>query len=298
VLTLLAVFAVVYVGGCYVLARRYVSPAREVAAMPAEWSAVSIENGDFDVPAWTTPGIANGKPAGQVVFVLVHGYGGNRGGWIEAGQALKDLGAEVVIPEMPAHGESPDPQCGFGVKEARCVVEVARWAKSRVQNATIVAVGVSMGGAACWLASELDPGAFDAIAAEDSFAILDEAVDRWFAMLLPGGRTLLRPVRWFADGMTGLNPAGVRPIDAARKWNGKPALVVHCADDPLMSASHSVRLAEAAGCELWTVPDARHAEGFAKAPLVYTMRLLDLAIRARKIEVKKPGRPATSDALK
>jgi pimeloyl-ACP methyl ester carboxylesterase len=138
-----------------------------------------------------------------------------------------------------------------------------------------------MGGAAVWLAAAREPELFDAVAAEDSFAVLDEAVDRWFAMLFPGGKYVFAPVRWFANGMAGIDPSTVRPVDAAQKWRGRPALVIHCSNDLLMDGNHSNRLARAAGCEVWTIDGASHAQGYGDAGSEYLAKLVELAGAAR-----------------
>lgn len=289
----LLVLVLAYLGVCMILAWRYVRPSRYLPeAKPEIAKDVSIPLGAATFPAWATPGLEAGRARSESVFILIHGYGGNRDSWAHALDALAAKGYEVVVPAMPGHDASPDPSVGFGPKEADYVIACARWARSQMkdQQATVVLVGLSMGGSACWLASEKEPGLFGAIVTEDSFAVLDEAVHKWFSMLFPGGRVLFAPARWFANGMAGVDPSKVRPVEAADKWHGRPALVIHCKEDQLMDASHAARLAKAAGCELWTIPNAGHAEGYSVASSEYIDRLGRVANRAWEIRVgARPG---------
>ncbi len=279
----LLLLVVAYFAICFVLAYRYVRPSRDIAAKPAGAVDLSIPGPRTEVPVWATPGLARGNPSSDTAFLLVHGYGGNREGWAQSFQDLRSAGFEVAVPEMPAHGSSPDPVCGFGIKEARVTLATANWMRDRMgEGAKVVAVGVSMGGAACWLASEMDPSAFYAIATEDSFARLSEASDRWFDMLLPGGRYVFAPVRWFSTWLSGVDPAKVNPVEAARLWKGRPAIVLHCREDRLMASSHAERLAEAAGCPLIVIDGAGHSEGYWAAPELYLKALIDLAKEARR----------------
>ena len=77
--------------------------------------------------------------------------------------------------------------------------------------------------------------------------------------------------------MTGIDPASIRPIDAAAKWKGKPALVIHGDGDKLIPRGNADRLAQAAGAPLWIVPHCGHAEASSEAREEYIERLEALA---------------------
>jgi pimeloyl-ACP methyl ester carboxylesterase len=272
-----------YFGICYLLARSYVSPSRVVPVRPHGIEALRISGTTAEIPLWATPGITAGKPQYDTVFVLVHGYGGNREGWAQTMLDLHDAGFEAVAPELPAHGESPVSVSGFGTTESQVVLDTASWVreKGRSKVSVVVGVGVSMGAAALWLASEGSPNAFDAIVSEDSFSTLDAAADRWFDMLMPGGRFVLAPVRWFGNRISGVDSSKVRPVDAAVQWRNKPALVIHAGSDRLMAAFHSKDIARAAQCELWEVPEAGHSECYFVARREYLQKLVEIASRAK-----------------
>lgn len=332
----------VYLLACFGLAYRYVHPSRTLSTKPPNAESLSIPGPVADIPIYCTSGLAAGRPKSQVVYILVHGYGGNRDSWAQTLEDLEAKGFEVVAPEMPGHGSNPDGTVGFGLKEARCVVATARWVRSRFaselseegqiaeskgpsegmkrlrdegqgtpspthpitdspthplshsptprfpvspshpgapsspKEPRIVLVGVSMGGAACWIASGLEPDWFQAVVTEGAFARLDWASDRWFAMLLPAGHVILRPVRWFAEAMSGVRTSSIAPVTDAAKWRGRPALIIQCEFDSLIEARHAEALAQATAAPVWTVPATGHAQGYSAAPQDYLKRLIAL----------------------
>jgi pimeloyl-ACP methyl ester carboxylesterase len=192
-------------------------------------------------------------------------------------EQLDARGLDAVSPAMPGQDASPEPSVGFGVREARAIVETVRWARSRYRTPPkVILVGLSMGGAATWLASEIDP-AVDGVVTEGAYARFDEAMDRFFDRKIPYGRVLLRPVVTIASAMSGIHPSSVRPVDAAAKWSGRPALVIQGADDDLILRSHADRLAQASKGELWIVQRACHAACMEVAGEEYADRLAKFA---------------------
>jgi pimeloyl-ACP methyl ester carboxylesterase len=277
-----------YFFGCYLLARNYLSPSRVTVKKPSMASAVAIANGQYAIPLWCTPRLAAGHPGAQTVFILVHGYGGTRAGWADMFEDLNRDGFEVAMPAMPGHEENTDPTSGFGLKEAEVVAQTSVWVRHQYRSKPkIILVGVSMGGAACWLASEAHPDVADAIVTEGSFAHLNAAIDGWFDMALPAGKTILSPVRWFATRMSNIQPQNVNPVEGARKWKGKPALVINGAEDALMKRPVAEELAQAAGCELWIVPGATHAHCYDVARAQYHERLVTLARALQRADQAK-----------
>jgi len=249
VLYFLAGLFIAYWVGCYYLAVKYVHPSVRNESGPPPGFQVFKQ-------AWSSTNIDTAK----AVFVLVHGYGGNQSRWTDMATRLVKDGYGVVIPALPGHDDLAKETCGFGLKEADRVVTVVKEVRDlhHGNKPKIVLVGISMGGAACWLASEKDPS-IDAVVSEGCFARLGPATDSWFNRKMPGASLLLRPVIWFASSMSGVSPGDVNPVEAAAKWKGKPALVIHGSEDELFPVQNAHDLANASGAELWIVPDATHA---------------------------------------
>ena len=197
-------------------------------------------------------------PLVSPVFVLVHGYGGSQAGWSDVASLLHARGFGVVIPAMPGHGPLAKEQSGFAVKEADIVVDTVEWIHNHVEgDSKVVLVGISMGGAACWLATERNPS-IEAVVSEGSFARLGPATKQWLNRKAPGAHIALYPVTQMARRMTGVDPAAVNPVESAAKWGGK-SLVIHGEHDALFSTDDAREIAEAAGGDLWIVEGAGHA---------------------------------------
>lgn len=276
--TLLAVLSFWYVVICWILAKNYLSPTRNISEKPTNLTEVEVPlpDGKQD-PSWATAKLAAGKPS-KVVFIFAHGYGGNRHSWLELMPLLEAKGIDSVAPSMPGQDASPEPQVGFGFKEADTMVAVANWVRSKSPGVKIIYAGASMGGAAAWLASEKDPTAVGVIS-DGAYARFDETMYHWFERKAFGASYFLRPVIWMASAMSGLNPGDVNPMNSAAKWKGKPALVIQAGEDHLILRSHADRLVAASGAELWVVPDAEHVECFSVAKKEYVDRLAKFADR-------------------
>lgn len=263
--------AAAYLGASLWLARRLVYPGPAQAVAPAGFT---IERLDDRTPLW----IRESDPRPPVAFVFVHGLKGNAHQWVAAAEDLSRAGIPSVAPAMPGHAGSPHGAVGFGPHESRIVAATADWARRRWPGAKIVLCGVSMGGAACWLAAQRDPKVADAIVTESAFAHLDSAIDEWFSRGLGAfGPIAFAPTRWFANGMAGVAPASVNPVEGARAWRGRPCLVLHAGNDLLLSRKNGAQLADAAGVELRLIPGAAHAQGYATAPGPYKAWLIDFA---------------------
>lgn len=256
-----------YAGICFGLAHMYRHPSRLKETMPYTFREIEVAGS----PVWVI-GPENPKAS----FVMCHGYGGSRHTWTELAERLAKRGYASYLPSMPAHGGSPKQEVGFGVTESELALAVARQAKGKV-----IGVGVSLGGAAIWLACDKDPTAFDAVCTESAFPRLNQATDAFLDRALPAGRIAFAPVRWIAEWQSGVKAGTINPIRGAEKMRGKPVLVMHGDADKLFPLTFGRELAEASGTELWCVPKARHAYCFDVGPTEYTNRLIALAEQAQ-----------------
>ena len=259
--------ALAYVFGCWTAARGYLRPRRNVVVAPAWVQTTTVPTKDGPDPAWIAPGFEHAR----VVFVLAHGYGGGRQTWSEMMKEFEVKGWGAVAPCMPGQDASPAPEVGFGKLEAVTIVETVAWVRKTNPRAKVILMGMSLGGSACWMASELDPSV-DAVISDSAFARFDEAMNTFFDRRLPGGRFIFQPVIWMARRMSGLDPYSIVPMDSAAKWK-KPALVIQGLADDLVLMTHGDRLAKAAHAELWQVHGAGHVESFDKDPKAYMAHL-------------------------
>ena len=98
-----------------------------MAVRPPWVAEVLIPTKHGEDPAWVTPEFAT-KPK-SVVFVLVHGYGGSRDTWAEEMRNFPKEGWSAVAPCMPGQDASPEPEVGFGKREAETVLDTVRWVR-------------------------------------------------------------------------------------------------------------------------------------------------------------------------
>ena len=276
VLTYLVIILVWYIGVCAYLAHVYLHPSRGKSMMTPIWiKEVMIPSAKGPVPSWASPRLAAGKGE-PIVFVMAHGYGGDRETWTDPMLELPKRGFECVAASMPGQDASPDSTVGFGVKEATMVLDTVKWVRAQYKKPPkIILYGLSMGGAAVWLASEQDP-TVDAVVSEGAYSRFDEAMYNWLDRKLPYSSITLRPMIWMAAAEAHLNPAKILPLTAAAKWK-KPALVVQGDKDILIPMHQAHELAEAANCPLWVVHNAAHAECYSVEKDEFLTRLTDLA---------------------
>ncbi len=269
----LGVAFAIYLAICFGLAQMYLHPPRVAEVRDKHVRSIALGT----TPVWA---IDCNNP--KAVFVLCHGYGGTRQTWEEVALRLSQRGYTSLIPSMPAHGENPDPDVGFGPKESKMATECAAYAREHHPGLPVIGVGISLGGAAVWLASE----SFDAVATEGTFPTMDQATDAFLDSALPWGHITFRPVKWIAEWRSGIPSRGVRPIDAIKKWEYKPVLVMHGTEDRLFPISFGEEIAKTLGTDLWRIKGAAHAYGFDVAGTAYIDKLDQLAQQCGK-----PGKP-------
>lgn len=248
-----------YLGLTWLFAHKYLHPGGKIPLPPPELVEAAIAG----VPTWVSPHWERAP----VVIVLAHGYGGSRASWGGIGPQLAAKGFGVVIPAMPGQEASPAPMVGFGLAETDLVVEVAAVVRRENPSARLVLMGVSLGGAACWMAA--DRARPDAIISESVFANLTDGITGFFADIFKVGAYALRPAIKLAEWRTGLDPRDVRPIDHAPRWKG-PALLLIAGNDPICPPRVVEQYQEAVPhADVVVFPDARHARAYLANPERY-----------------------------
>ncbi|RYG33664.1 alpha/beta fold hydrolase [bacterium] len=268
ILTVLGVILGAYVAVCFRLADSYVHPKRYPAGPTFDGLAErKILLDGAEVPSWTN---AKFEPHGTV-FLFAHGYGGNRAHWGAMMKRLAKAGYSSVAISMPGQDESPAPQVGFGVGEAKTIRSASAWLRGQGAK-KVVGIGLSMGGAATWLASD----SLDAVITDAAYPTFDQASKRFLDRALPGASFLLRPMIVIGARKAGVVPSEIRPIDSARAFKG-PSLVIQGAEDQLFLTTFADELSKAAKCEKWLVPGAGHADCASMAEEEYAQRLVRIA---------------------
>ncbi len=252
-------------------AKSYVQPFRcPVGQLPSELTLHHVEGRlGYRLPVFTN---VPDRPRPPAIYLLVHGYGGYPGVWRWAAEELLRIGRAVMIPAMRGQTISPVDGVSFGPGEADEVIEAAEWARLREPGARLVLVGVSLGGAASWMAAERRPELFDAVATEACFAELKQAV---YDYILPAPflKPVFDPVVRAGETLLGVPIHEVRPVDSIRIWRGRPGLLIHSIHDRAFRLHHGEALAQASGLELWTGPLGRHSVASKRRPREYIERI-------------------------
>jgi pimeloyl-ACP methyl ester carboxylesterase len=240
----------VYLGLCLALALSYVGHKTKRPFVDRNFPRMDADG---------LPMQASSGDAARPIVLLIHGYGGSPNSWRELASEMRCREWGVVIPWMCGHGENPESRVSFGPREALEVRRAVRWIrKNWGTERPLVVVGVSLGGAATWLAS--DELGIDAIVTEGTFTRLDLARRRWMNLLVPGGAAVLAPVNVFGSWLSGTDVSAVNPINHAAAWRGRPGLIVHCENDILMPQSEAEAFASETGWDVWVVLGRGHAE--------------------------------------
>ncbi|TYB41743.1 alpha/beta fold hydrolase [Actinomadura chibensis] len=212
------------------------------------------------------------RPADAPPVLLVHGFGSDgKADWVDTGiaEALASAGRTVVVPDLPAHGESPAPATAAEVT-APAIAAALVTALDAAGVTEFDAVGYSLGARIIW---ELPSAAPDRVARTvlgglapgEPFTAVDvEALHR----AVQDGTECADPFTGMIAGMVkghgdrapglALCVEGLRATPfAGGAWNAKalPVFVVGENDELTRGIGG---LAEEIGAKLVTVPGAHH----------------------------------------
>jgi pimeloyl-ACP methyl ester carboxylesterase len=250
------------------LTKSWPSPA---VALPAD-----VHGEDVAVPwregtlrAWV---IESEGDAG--VVLLLHGWRGRRQWMLERGRLLMQAGFSVVIPDLPAHGESTGDSVTFGQREGEAVDALLDYTRTRFSGEPLGAIGVSLGGEALLMARR--DVALRAVVLESVFPTLRQGVDsRMRRFLGPAGPALTPLLEFAAFALRGISTDAVRPIDRIGSL-GCPLLCLHGSDDRSTPIEQARALFDAARepKEFWEVAGAEHEDLCDAARAEYERRVV------------------------
>ncbi|NRQ31130.1 alpha/beta fold hydrolase [Nonomuraea sp. NN258] len=207
-------------------------------------------------------------------IVLLHGFASDgRRDWIDTGHAaaLTALGRTVIVPDLPAHGDSPAPGTSADAHADRVAAEILA-VLDRAGADTFDVAGYSLGSRLAW---ELPALAGDRVgqvllgglAPNEPFAAVDVAqLHRAVTTGEPPGDPFTAMIARFA-GTSGLAlmVEGLRETPfAPRTWAGTAPPVFVVGEDDVMAVGIERVVEVAEGAELVRVPGG-HAEALAGA---------------------------------
>lgn len=217
---------------------------------------------------------AYGKARG--IIVLLHGRKGRKEDLLPVAERFVAAGFRCVIPDLPAHGDSPISTMSFGSSNferslARLAVDDVRQ-HFDLPNEPTALWGISMGGAFAVSAASESPDFWDALVVVNSFGEIDQVLDK------------NTPKKWHAFSSTihfFLNASQLikgQPITVSmtpQKWVKSvkaETLIIHAEKDGLIPISQARELYNRIGRSHrhWlSVPKAGHANVLTTAMPLY-----------------------------
>jgi len=260
-------------GGSYSAVGYLVAPRPQViGAAPADLGAASVELLDAQgrkVAGW----FIDAGPESDSVL-LMHGKDGCRLAMVARARFLARAGYSCLLIDLQAHGESEGEFLSFGLHEAASAHAAALHLRALRPGRRVVALGTSIGAAACLLGVE--PLDVDAFVLESLYPTIEEALDnrlrsRIGPLAILAAPVLLAQAGWRFD----LAASRLRPIDRISLVDA-PVFVIGGADDTRTTSAETERLFEAARSEkeLWLVPGVGHQDLHRHAGAEYERRLL------------------------
>ena len=192
-------------------------------------------------------------------LVLLHGRNGRKEDLLPVAERFCAVGFRCVIPDLPAHGESPLTMVRFGASdfEASIPAGVLAEAVTRFHLPSELAGlwGMSMGGAFLARAASLQGAQWKALVVVCSFDSLDAVVEYKAAAYSEVVAPLLaRVIGGICEARGGVDPSTTQP----GKWAAAvtaPVFIAHSDDDTLIPLAQGQRLYEAYGSaeKTWTL---------------------------------------------
>lgn len=205
--------------------------------------------------------------AGSIVgtLVLVHGRRGRKEDYLLIAERFAAVGFRSLIPDLPGHGDHPDPLATYGVRERALPGDLVDAASARFgfAHSKPAIMGISMGGAVTIQAVALEPDRWSSVAVLSTFDTLENVVDfqarklatHWLAPVWMTG------TRWVFESEAQIPLVDIRPVDLLERIPC-PILVGHGTNDSVIpiELGHNLRAALPSAIETrWVeIPGADH----------------------------------------
>lgn len=243
----------------------WISPGQ--LGFPQERVEIATTDG-HRLRAWYCPGDT------EWALVFGHGYLMNRSEFVPLLSAVPlTARPHAIFFDFRAHGGSSGKKCTFGVDEACDVAAVYAYLRKRVPGVRFVYIGSSMGAAAGTLAISQDGADTEALWLDAMYGDLEEASTNWWRFV--GGKRLARlfsSTNWFAQQLLKMRPHEIRMDEPLAKIAGRPIVLVHGGQDPLVSEKTAQRLRQIAGpkARLEVYENSSHGRARLDEPTRYT----------------------------
>ena len=247
----------------------YLHPPRETSsgellrAEMIDFQEIELSTEDnVKLSAWYTP------PKNGAVILVAHGYGASRFETYHALFARHSYG--VISWDFRAHGKSEGEFSSLGYYEVLDAKAALDFALAQPDVEHVGAWGGSMGAVTMIRAAAQYPE-IEALVADSPFATLEDEMD--LRVPFPIMRSL---IRFFAERISGVTVASVRPLDDIALISPRPIFLIHGMGDGMVPLDSAQRLYAAAGepRQLWMENDVPHLNMYTFYKTMYTERVI------------------------
>ncbi|RYD52768.1 MAG: alpha/beta fold hydrolase [Sphingobacteriales bacterium] len=200
-----------------------------------EYEDVQLEDG---TPGWWLP-----VPNAKGTVLLAHGYGGEKASMLRRALVFRKLGYQTLLIDFAGSGASEGFATTIGFKEAAQITTAYHYIRQR-STGKLFLMGASMGAAAILKAVAEDSLQPTGILLECPFSTLYRTVCQRFRIAGIPEVPLAGLLTFWGGALNGFNAFSYAPVDYARAVRC-PVLLMHGAQDPLVSADEIQQLYEA-----------------------------------------------------
>lgn len=181
---------------------------------------------------------------GRLVVVL-HGFADSRAGACAWLPLLHGLKTNVLLLDLPGHGESGDAPCTAGCLERFAVLNVLEQFRAQRPDLSrrVVLFGISMGGAVALATALLPDSRVDGVVLDSPYTDFRKATVRHADLFGLPGEVVQRPAAWLIERMLGIDYDEVSPMRMLGR-GPCPVLLIQSGDDHLISREDAAEMHE------------------------------------------------------
>ncbi|MBK1826074.1 alpha/beta hydrolase [Haloferula rosea] len=221
----------------------------------------ALSHSSISLPPW-------GQTFGTVI--LLHGHGSRKEDHLPISERFCAAGFRCILPDLPGHGESPLASATFGAREVGLIEELTEEVQRNEPHSPMFLFGISQGGAIAILTAARDPDRWAGVVSVAAFSSLDRVVLDSARSLHPVADQLspllYHSVATVSRLRVGLNPAAIRPVNAASRLT-LPSMIVHGDSDHYIPLEQGLAIFERIPSEkkqFYTVAGGNHGRVLAK----------------------------------
>ncbi len=211
------------------------------------------------------------KNAKDKFVIISHGYTANHLASIKYANIFYELGYSVYIYDLRNHGRNDKTYCSMGKWESADIVTIANYLRQRFgENISIGLHGESLGAASSILALGEDTR-FSFCVADCGFADLGMLLEELSGQMVHLPAKLSHLASYACQLKYGYRLDRIRPVDAFRKNQKTPILLIHGKLDDFILPKHCNMFYEEAKNqkEIYYFEHAKHASSYASNPEKY-----------------------------